>query len=142
MPTSVRLAPETERPLDRLAKRTGRSKAFYLREIIERGLEDIEDYYDAARVLERVRASEERVQSLSEWNARLASRVEGTDTPAKQLSKLGKVEAKRISAFLRERIAAADNPRSYGKALTAELGGLWRYRVATIASSAKLRTPL
>ena len=66
MPTSVRLAPETERRLDRLATRTGRSKAFYLREIIERGLEEIEDYYDAARVLERVRAGEERVHSLSE----------------------------------------------------------------------------
>jgi len=66
MPTSIRLAPETEQRLDRLATRTGRSKAFYLREIIERGLEDIEDYYDAARVLERVRGGEERVQSLSE----------------------------------------------------------------------------
>ena len=66
MPTSIRLAPETEQRLDRLVTRTGRSKAFYLREIIERGLEDIEDYYDAARVLERVRAGEERVQSLSE----------------------------------------------------------------------------
>ena len=66
MPTSIRLAPETERRLDRLAARTGRSKAFYLREIIERGLEEIEDYYDAARVLERVRKGEERVHSLSE----------------------------------------------------------------------------
>jgi RHH-type rel operon transcriptional repressor/antitoxin RelB len=66
MPTSIRLAPATEERLDRLASRTGRSKAFYLREIIERGLEEIEDYYDAARVLERVRKGEERVQSLSD----------------------------------------------------------------------------
>ena len=71
MPTSVRLAPETERRLDRLATRTGRSKAFYLREIIERGLEEIEDYYDAARVLERVRIGEERVHSLSEVERQL-----------------------------------------------------------------------
>ena len=44
MATSIRLAPETERRLDFLASRTGRTKAFYLREISERGLDDIEDY--------------------------------------------------------------------------------------------------
>jgi mRNA interferase RelE/StbE len=30
---------------------------------------------------------------------------------------------------LRERLAAADNPRNTGKALSGPLGGLWRYRV-------------
>ena len=43
MATSIRLAPKTERRLDFLAKQTGRTKAFYLREIIERGIEDMED---------------------------------------------------------------------------------------------------
>jgi mRNA interferase RelE/StbE len=43
------------------------------------------------------------------------------------LSKLGKVEAKRITAFLRDRIG--DDPRATGKALTGPLGDLWRYRV-------------
>ncbi len=61
MPTTIRLAPDTEQRLDFLAARTGRSKAYYLREIIERGLEDMEDYYLAADVLERVRKGEERV---------------------------------------------------------------------------------
>ena len=37
MATSIRLAPETGRRLDFLAVRTGRTKAFYLRELIERG---------------------------------------------------------------------------------------------------------
>ena len=60
MATSIRLAPETERRLDFLASRTGRTKAFYLREIIERGLDDMEDYYLAAEVLERVRQGRER----------------------------------------------------------------------------------
>lgn len=64
MATSIRLNPETEQRLDNLAAKTGRSKAFYLREIIERGLEDMEDYYLAASVLERVRKGEERVYSL------------------------------------------------------------------------------
>ena len=63
MATSIRLAPETEKRLDFLASQTGRSKAFYLREVIERGLEDMEDYYLAADVLERLRQGKEKVYS-------------------------------------------------------------------------------
>ncbi|MGA7884322.1 MAG: type II toxin-antitoxin system RelE/ParE family toxin [Acidobacteriaceae bacterium] len=38
--------------------------------------------------------------------------------------------ARRITAFLRERVASLDNPRSLGQALQgSELGHLWRYRV-------------
>ena len=66
MATSIRLAPEIENRLDNLAGQTGRTKAFYLREIIEKGLDDLEDYYLAAEVLERVRKGEERVYSLDE----------------------------------------------------------------------------
>ena len=66
MPTSIRLAPETEKRLDFLALQTGRSKAFYLREMIERGLEDMEDYYLAADVLERVRRGTENVFSSAD----------------------------------------------------------------------------
>jgi len=39
--------------LEYLAAQTGRSKAFYLRQMIENGLDDLEDYYLAADVLER-----------------------------------------------------------------------------------------
>jgi RHH-type transcriptional regulator, rel operon repressor / antitoxin RelB len=49
MATSVRLAPEIEKRLDFLANQTGRTKAFYLRQIIENGLDDLEDYYLARR---------------------------------------------------------------------------------------------
>ncbi len=66
MATSIRLAPETERRLDLLASQTGRTKAFYLREMIERGLEDMEDYYLAADVLERVRRGTENVYSSAD----------------------------------------------------------------------------
>lgn len=66
MPTSVRLDPETEQRLGALASQTGRSKAFYLREIIERGLDELEDYYLAADVLERIRKGEEMTYSLDE----------------------------------------------------------------------------
>jgi RHH-type rel operon transcriptional repressor/antitoxin RelB len=66
MATSIRLSPDTEQRLDILAEKTGRTKAFYLREIIERGIEDMEDYYLAADVLERVRKGEEKIHSASE----------------------------------------------------------------------------
>ncbi|MEN9727870.1 MAG: hypothetical protein RL434_2236 [Pseudomonadota bacterium] len=63
MATSIRLDPELERRLDFLATQTGRTKAFYLRELVERGLSDLEDYYLAASVLERVRKGAEAVHS-------------------------------------------------------------------------------
>ncbi len=66
MATSIRLAPETERRLDLLAAQTGRTKAFYLRELIERGIEDLEDYYLAAEVLERTRKGEEPVHAAAD----------------------------------------------------------------------------
>ena len=66
MPTSIRLAPETEQRLDFLASQTGRTKAFYLREMIERGLGDMEAYYLAAEVLERLRQGKERVYSSAD----------------------------------------------------------------------------
>ena len=70
MTTSIRLVPETEQRLDYLAAQTGRTKAYYLRKIIENGLDDIEDYYLAADVLERVRKGEEQV--VSSQNVRKA----------------------------------------------------------------------
>lgn len=57
MPTSVRLDPGVEARLDRLAETTGRSKAYYLRELIEQGLEDLEDAYLGAAALEAHRRS-------------------------------------------------------------------------------------
>jgi RHH-type rel operon transcriptional repressor/antitoxin RelB len=66
MATSIRLAQETERRLDFLASSTGRTKAYYLREIIEQGIEDMEDYYLGANVLERVRKGEEQVHSAAD----------------------------------------------------------------------------
>lgn len=66
MATSVRLAQETEQRLDFLASNTGRTKAYYLREIIENGIEEMEDYYLAANVLERVRKGQETVHSAAD----------------------------------------------------------------------------
>jgi RHH-type rel operon transcriptional repressor/antitoxin RelB len=66
MPTSVRFEPDIEARLNALAKRTGRTKAYYLREMAERYLEDMEDYYAAAEVSERIRRGEEKVYSSAE----------------------------------------------------------------------------
>lgn len=66
MPTSVRLDPAVEARLDQLAEATGRSKAYYLRELIEAGIDDLEDAYMGAAVLERVRAGKERTYSLND----------------------------------------------------------------------------
>jgi RHH-type transcriptional regulator, rel operon repressor / antitoxin RelB len=63
MATSIRLDPAMEQRLDQLAARTGRTKAYYLRELIKNGLDDLEDYYLAAATMERVRKGEEKVHS-------------------------------------------------------------------------------
>lgn len=66
MATSIRLEPETEQRLNFLATSTGRTKAYYLREIIDHGLTDLEDYYLAAEVLERVRKNQEPVHTSAD----------------------------------------------------------------------------
>ena len=49
----IRLEPTLERRLERLAKKTGRSKSHYAREAIRQYLEDREDYLLGLSVLER-----------------------------------------------------------------------------------------
>ena len=66
MASTIQLASEAEKRIDSLVTRTGRSKDFFLKEIIKRGLEDVEDYYLAAEVLERVREGTEAVYSDAE----------------------------------------------------------------------------
>ena len=66
MPTSVRLPPEVELRLERLAEATGRTKAFYLRELIELGLEDLEDAYLGEAALEAHRRSGEHTTPLAD----------------------------------------------------------------------------
>lgn len=66
MPTTIRLKPETESRLDLLARETGRSKAFYLRHLIEDNLEDLEDVYLAEKRLEELRAGKSSTISAEE----------------------------------------------------------------------------
>ncbi|MCL5076697.1 MAG: DUF6290 family protein [Actinobacteria bacterium] len=66
MATSIRLDPETAQRLDRLAAQTGRTKAYYLRELIVSGIEDLENFNLTDATMERVRSGEENVLSLDE----------------------------------------------------------------------------
>jgi RHH-type transcriptional regulator, rel operon repressor / antitoxin RelB len=52
---SIRLDPEIERRLNELARRTGRTKSYYARELIESNIEDLEDRYLAEARLEKRR---------------------------------------------------------------------------------------
>ena len=63
---ALRLPPEIEERLEALAKATGRSKSFYVREALIEHLEDMEDAYLAAATLERVRLGRERVFTTEE----------------------------------------------------------------------------
>lgn len=66
MAVSIRLDPEVEQRLDHLAAQTGRAKSYYLRELIEGGLDDLEDFYLADATMERVRKEQESVVSTSD----------------------------------------------------------------------------
>ncbi len=56
---AIRLPQSIEKRLEALARRTGRTKTYYVREAILEHLEDLEDMYLAERALERLRNDEE-----------------------------------------------------------------------------------
>lgn len=60
----------------------------------------------------------------------MAWRIELDDAARKELARLDNATARRITAFLRERVAPLDDPRSLGQALKgSRLGEFWKYRV-------------
>ena len=58
-----------------------------------------------------------------------AWRVEFDADAVRELRKLGAVAERTIIRYLRQRIATRENPRRFGRPLTGDLKGLWRYRV-------------
>lgn len=66
MAVSIRLDPEIEQRLNHLSAQTGRAKSYYLRELIENGLDDLEDFYLADAAMERVRKGQEAILEASE----------------------------------------------------------------------------
>ena len=71
MAISIRLDPDTNARLEQLAAQTGRSKSYYLRELIEGGLESLEDFYLADATMERVRKGQEKVLDAASVRAQL-----------------------------------------------------------------------
>ena len=66
--------------------------------------------------------------------------IEFAESAARQLRRLDRPVARRIVAFLRERVSTAADPRSLGEALKGdELGRLWKYRVGDYRVIAEIR---
>lgn len=61
---AIRLPHSIEKRLERLARRTGRTKTYYAREAILEHLDDLEDLYLAEQALERINRGEERAIPL------------------------------------------------------------------------------
>ena len=55
--------------------------------------------------------------------------VEFDDAAAKEFRKLDYQAQKEILSYLRKRIATDKDPRRFGKPLSKNLSGLWRYRI-------------
>jgi RHH-type rel operon transcriptional repressor/antitoxin RelB len=58
---AIRLPEDLEKRLEELAKRTGRTKTYYVREAIVEHLDDLEDRYLAEARLQALRSGEDRV---------------------------------------------------------------------------------
>lgn len=61
MTISVNLGKDIEARLAHLAEATGRTKTFYLRQLVEEHLDDLEDVYLGELALERVRSGEQTI---------------------------------------------------------------------------------
>jgi mRNA interferase RelE/StbE len=59
----------------------------------------------------------------------LAWTIEYSNSARKVLRKLDRQIARRIVAFMDDRVAISDNPRNFGKALVGPLDRYWSYRV-------------
>jgi len=59
----------------------------------------------------------------------LAWTIEYSPSALRHLRKLGRSTATEILDYMDNRVAAAQNPRTFGKPLRYDKHGLWRYRV-------------
>ena len=96
---AIRLDEETENRLEDLSSKTGRTKTWYVRKAIETYIDDLEDAAIAASAYEEY-----------------------------ELAAINKPDALRIAKYLAE-LEKLQDPRLRGKALSANLSGLWRYRI-------------
>ena len=63
---TIRLPESLEKRLNTLSSETGRTKSFYVKEALNRYLDEMEDIYLSRQVLERIRQGKEKVYSSEE----------------------------------------------------------------------------
>jgi len=78
VPIAVRLNPQLEKRLERLAKRTGRSKSLYIRRALEEYLDEQEDYLIGLQRLEENLPPIPWEVALNELNLRHKLRPKGS----------------------------------------------------------------
>ncbi len=66
VPRSIRLPADVDERLSKLAAATGRSKSFYLRELVTAGLDDLEHAYGLAARAEAIRAGRRHTRPIDE----------------------------------------------------------------------------
>jgi len=72
---TIRIPVGIERRLEKLAKRTGRTKAFYVRDALLRHLEDLEDIHVADLTIQRINERKEHTIPLRNVLKRYGSRL-------------------------------------------------------------------
>jgi mRNA interferase RelE/StbE len=121
---AIRLPTIIEKRLDKLAARTGRTKTYYAREAILR--------LKTSRICTLPSTglkSQPNSGRLTSWSRTLIWTIKFDDRARKELRKLDQTTQHSILKYLRERIATKDDPRRFGKQLSADMSGLWRYRI-------------
>ena len=72
MPTvSIRLDEKTNKRLEVLAAKTGRTKTYYVRTAVLAQIEDLEDLHEAERAFIELRSGRDQVYSLKDVERRL-----------------------------------------------------------------------
>ena len=75
--TAIRLSDDLNERLVNLAKQTGRTVTYYMREAIATHIDDLEDIYLAEQALGRLRDGKDRVMTSEEFWDGLENKVSG-----------------------------------------------------------------
>ena len=59
----------------------------------------------------------------------MAFRVEYSKAALKQLKRMDRFDARLVTSWIGKNLEGCEDPRAYGKGLTANRSGEWRYRV-------------
>ncbi len=79
VPRSLRLPVELDERLSRLVAATGRSKSYYLRELVTAGIDDLEYAYGLVTRVEAIRAGQRETRPLDDLMSELGITREQLD---------------------------------------------------------------